>query len=52
VELYNYRYAVRDELPKSRELYDKLQQVRLSVKDKVLLLDRKKRSFVEKLNET
>ena len=52
VELYKYRYAVRDELPHSRELYDSLSQIRMSIKDKVLLLERKKRRFMEKLNDT
>ena len=52
VELYKYRYAVRDELPKSRKEYDKLMQIRLSIQDKVLLIEKKKHRFVEKLNET
>lgn len=52
VELYRYRWAVRDELPKSRKHYDKLTQVKISVRDKKVILQHKKRSFMEKLNET
>lgn len=52
VELYKYRYAVRDELPKTRKEYDKLMQIKLSINDNLLILECKKRRFVEKLNET
>ena len=50
-ELYKYRFAVRDELPSSRKHYDKVMQVQLSVKGKVLSLTKKKSKFVEKLND-
>jgi hypothetical protein len=51
VELYKYRYAVRDGLPRTRSFYHKLMKVELSVKSKVLTLKPKKATFVEKLNE-
>jgi len=51
VELYKYRYAVRDGLPRTRSFYHKLMKVELSVKSKVLKLSPKKSKFVEKLNE-
>lgn len=52
VELYNYRYAVRNGLPKSKDHYQKIMQIRMSIQDNVLTLQRKKRRFTEKLNET
>ena len=51
VELYKYRYAVRDGLPRTRHFYHKLMKVTLSVKSKVLTLQPKKSKFVEKLDE-
>jgi len=51
VELYKYRYAVRDGLPRTRSFYHKLMKVTLSIKSKVLTLQPKKSKFVEKLNE-
>ena len=51
VELYKYRYAVRDGLPRTRSFYHKLMKIELSVKSKVLTLKPKKATFVEKLNE-
>ena len=51
VELYKYRYAVRDGLPRTRSFYHKLMKVTLSVKSKVLTLSPKKSKFVEKLND-
>ncbi len=52
VELYKYRYAVRDELPKTKDHYDKLMQIQLSVQGNRLILRRKKAKHMEKLNET
>jgi len=49
VELYKFRYAVRDELPKSKELYDKIMKVSMSITDQTLVLQTKKATFVEKL---
>ncbi len=51
VELYKYRYAVRDDLPRSRALHDTVMSISMSIKDKVLKLQIKKAEFVEKLNE-
>ena len=51
VELYSYRYAVRDGLPRTRHFYHKLMKVTLSVKSKTLTLSPKKAKFVEKLND-
>ncbi len=50
-ELYKYRYAVRDALPKTKALFDTVMSIRMSIKDKVLKLQIKKADFVEKLNE-
>ena len=51
-ELYSYRYAVRDELPQSKDHYHSLMKIRMSIKDKTLTLQGKKNSFTEKLNES
>lgn len=47
VELYRYRFAVRDQLPATRPLYDELVAVELSVVEKVLILRRKKQGYLE-----
>ena len=49
-ELYHYRYAVRDELPVTHDLFKNLMRVELSVSNKTLTIRRKKRKYVEKLN--
>ena len=51
VELYKYRYAVRDELPQSNAHYKELMKVALSVANTDLVLAQKKVKFVEKLND-
>jgi hypothetical protein len=51
VELYKYRYAVRDALPKTQPLYNKVMKITMSVQNKTLTLQTKKSKFVEKLNE-
>lgn len=51
VELYKYRYAVRDELPSQRTLYDNVMKVSMSITNKTLTLSTKKAKFVEKLND-
>ena len=51
VELYKYRYAVRDALPKTKALYDTIMKIKMSIKDKTLTLQTEKSKFVEKLNE-
>ncbi|KKK71736.1 hypothetical protein LCGC14_2910960 [marine sediment metagenome] len=51
VELYKYRYAVRDALPKSQTLYDTVMSIKMSIKGEVLKLQIKKADFVEKLSE-
>lgn len=51
VELYKYRYAVRDALPKAKALYDTVMSIKMSIKGRVLILNTKKAEFVEKLNE-
>jgi len=51
VELYKYRYAVRDALPKTKALYDTVMSIKMSIKDTVLKLQSKKAEFVEKLSE-
>lgn len=51
-ELYKYRYAVRDGLPRTKSFYHKLMKVELAVKSKSLTLKPKKSKFVEKLNDT
>ena len=51
VELYKYRYAVRDDLPKSRDHYLKIMKVKMSIDKKTLTLATKKSKFVEKLND-
>jgi hypothetical protein len=51
VELYKYRYAIRDGLPCTRALYDDVMKITMSVQAKTLTLQTKKSKFVEKLNE-
>lgn len=51
-ELYYYRYAVRDDLPESKQLYDMLMKVELSIRNRTLTIRRKKSRFLEKLNDT
>ena len=51
VELYKYRYAIRDALPKTKALYETVMKVEMSIRGSVLKLQIKKAEFVEKLNE-
>ncbi len=51
VELYKYRYAVRDELPQTKTQYHKLMKITMSIKDRTLIIQTKKSKFVEKLND-
>lgn len=51
VELYKYRYSVRDSLPQTKTLYDTVMKITMSVQDKTLTLQTKKSKFVEKLND-
>ena len=51
VELYKYRYSVRDALPKTQKLYDLVMKISMSVQNSDLILKTKKSKFVEKLNE-
>ena len=52
VELYTYRWAIRDELPATKSWYKQIMQIRMSIKDNILTIESKKRRFLEKLNET
>ncbi len=51
VELYTYRYSVRDSLPGTKNLYEIVMAIKMSIKGKNLTLTIKKDKFVEKLNE-
>ena len=50
-ELCKYRYAVRDDLPRSKALYNLVMKVKMSINGESLSLQQKKSQFVEKLNE-
>jgi len=51
VELYKFRYAVRDALPLTEKRYTRVMKITLSVRNKTLVLQTKKSKFVEKLND-
>lgn len=51
VELYKYRYAIRDALPHTTLMYNGVMKITMSIKGKILTLQTKKSKFVEKLNE-
>lgn len=50
VELYKFRYAVRDELPATKDQYTNLMLIKLSIKNNTLTLTTKKSKFKEKIN--
>lgn len=51
VELYRYRYAIRDALPHTKRMWKGVMKITMSIKGKTLTLQTKKSKFVEKLNE-